>query len=93
MRSLRRRGAFDEGGGSEGREQRKPERNIFDPARAGRRSDEKQRADPPGADELRGHQAIGVAWTAQDTHEPDSDGQEDDARGREKKISHRRTPG
>ena len=37
--------------------------------------------------------AIGVAGAAQDAHEPDSHGEEDDARGREKKISHRRTPG
>ncbi len=50
-------------------------------------------ADFPGADELRRHQAIGVAWAAQDAHEPDSDGEEDRARSREKELSHRRTPG
>ena len=62
--SLRRRGAVDEGGGSEGREQRKPKRNIFDPLRARGPGDEKQCTDSPGADELRRHQAIGVARAA-----------------------------
>jgi hypothetical protein len=55
--------------------------------------DEKQCADSPGADELRRHQAIGVARATQDAHEPDRHGEEDDARGREKELSHRRTPG
>ena len=91
--SLRRRGAVDEGGGSEGREQRKPKRNIFDPLRARGPGDEKQRTDSPGADELRRHQAIGVAWAAQNAHEPDSHGEKDDARGGEKELSHRRPSG
>ena len=89
--SLRRRGAVDEGGGSEGRKQRKPKRDILDPMRACGRSNQEQRTNSPGADELRRHQAIGVAGAAQDAHEPDSHGEEDDTRGREKELSHRRT--
>jgi hypothetical protein len=89
--SLSRRDAVDEGGGSEGREQRKPEGYVLDPMRARGRGNQEERSDSPGADELRRHQAIGVAWTAQYAHEPDSHGEEDDTRGREKELSHRRT--
>ena len=35
-------------------------RNILDSARAGRGGDQEERANPPGADELRRHHAIGV---------------------------------
>ena len=44
---LRGRGAVDEGGGSEGGEQRKPKGDILDPARARRRGNQKQRTRCP----------------------------------------------
>ena len=90
---LRRRGAVDEGGGSKGREQRKPEGDILDPMRACGRGNQEERTNSPRADELRRHQAIGVAGAAQDAHEADSHGEEDHAGSREKELSHRRTPG
>jgi hypothetical protein len=86
---LRGRGAVDEGGGGESSEQRKSECDIPDPARACGRSDQEERTDSPGSDELRRHHAIGVARAAQDAYEPDSHREEDWARRRKKKISHR----
>jgi hypothetical protein len=75
----------------QGRKQRKPKSDILDPMRACGRSNQEERTNAPGADELRRHQAIGVAGAAQDAHEPDSHGEEDDTRGREKELSHRPT--
>jgi len=48
---------------------------------------------PMIADELRRHHAVGVAGSAQDAHETYRDGEEDRARRRKKKITHRRPPG
>ena len=93
VRILRRRDAVDESGGSESGEQRKPKRDILDPARARGGGDQKERTNSPGADELRRHHAIGVARAAQDAHEPDGDREQDHARSREKKLSQRRSPG
>jgi hypothetical protein len=60
-RSLRRRGAVDEGGRRESGEQRKPKGDILDPVRPCGHSDQEQRSDPPSAYELGRHQTIGVA--------------------------------
>ena len=90
---FRRRGAVDEGDGGEGGEQRQAQGDILDPAHAGRRGDQQERGDAAGADELRRHHAIDVARPAQDAHEPDRHGEQDDARGREQELSHRRSPG
>jgi hypothetical protein len=92
VKILRWRGAVDEGGGGEGGEQRKSERDILDSMAARSRGDEKQRTDPPGADELRRHHAIGVAWSTQNPHEPNGDRQKDHASRGEKKISQCRPP-
>jgi hypothetical protein len=61
--------------------------------RARGHSNQEQRSDSPGANKLRRHQAIGVARATEDADEPDGHSEEDDARGREKELSHRRTPG
>ena len=93
VRILDGRTAVHEGGGGEGREQRKPEGDILDPARAGRRGDQQERTNSPSADELSRHQAIGVARAAEDAHQPYRHSKQDDARRREKKISQSRPPG
>jgi hypothetical protein len=55
-------------------------------------ANEKQRPDSAGPNELRRHHPIGVAWPAQDAHEPDSHREQDDASGREKELSQCRSP-
>jgi hypothetical protein len=72
----------------EGREQRDRQRDVHHAARAGRRADEEQRRDAAGAEELRGHHAIGVTRAPQDAGEAQRHRRQHDPRGDEEECAH-----
>ena len=76
----------------EGRQHRQRQRDVHRARQRGRNSQQQQRRDAAGAEQLRCHHPIDIRRPTQDAQQADRHHQQDESSGDQKKLSHRGSP-